>query len=310
MNAALNWRSDGCGNYDALAAATQLAALTALTVLRLRDNTADDLGLRRLVTSPHFARLRRLELCGGMSARLLPPDWEPFLAGLALPLLEGLALVSWGAFAIGGLERARLPALRQLALSCCSPMAVADMCEELADGQVAPKLDYIVINGHILNHISEGIATLSAHAPPSLRALAVPSDRSVVTALAASRFATQLTRIELCYPMHSLLNAHACAALAAAPLSSLRVLVLEEAMPADAATALARAPWLGALSRLVFNDFDHSNTVKPYTWCDMLDALRASPAFRALEAAGRVTHELHPPRYRSGLRAEPALYSA
>lgn len=290
--------------FDPLAAATQLTALTGLTLRRFSEDNC----LRRLAASPLFARLRHLRLDGDLRYPYAwkMSSWEPStLSGLTLPLLEDLDLKSWRTFR--GLARVRLPALRQLTLTECSYTAAADVFRELEDGKAAPALEYLVIDG-AQGEVACCVEELSAHTPPALRALAVTGADGAVMALAALPFASQLTRIELGWKLrYGPLGPDGCAALAAAPLPSLRVLVVDAALTLGAASALAQAPWLGALSRLVLNtDYSSlSHYRAPPSWQSTLAALRAWPAFRALEGAGRVRLETRR-TLRISVRGEPA----
>lgn len=282
-------------NFAALAAATQLTALTGLTMLNLGPDFLGDAGLRQAAASPLFARLRRLELeADGNAGHQSPRAPEPFLAGLTLPLLEGLSLSGWHRRVRGAFARARLPALRRLAV-CGGSESLVDMLQELSHDQAAPALEYIAF-GDVHDNGVVSVAVLQSHTPPSLRALTIPGNEITVSVLASFSFITQLTRIDLCRTMLMPMDARACAALAGAPLSSLRVLVLRQPLSVGAARALAHAPWLASLSCLVLNDCGIKVHYTPEVpWPATLEALRASPAFCALEAAGRVRLEAHCP---------------
>lgn len=295
------------GQHAELAAGAHLTALTKLSLYGLRQDFMDDVGMRRLTTSPLFAHLRRVELSSNrLGERRFPPSFDDgsFLEGLSLPRLEGLSLSGWNVFPRGGLARARLPALRQLELHTFIPaQGVAELLEELSHDQVAPALEFITIKDTSSSRVRAALLALGAYTPPSLRALAVEGRAETAIAIAAAPFVSQLTRIELHGSTDSQLNAHTLVALARAPLPSLRVLVLGPPLSLDAARALAQAPWLGALTRLVLSQRRYNlsinyTSLEPLPWADTLLALRASPAFRALEGAGRVQVESNRRRLR------------
>jgi hypothetical protein len=278
---------DGEGNFDALVAATQLAALTALVLFKLKFDPVNDAGLRRVLASSLFARLRRAELHGdGYSRGIMPVGPEPFLAGLTLPLLAVLALYSGFDYPRGGLERAHLPALRQLIVRMCTGASMTSMFEELGQGEVAPALEYVAVGGGSTECTVQGLGALGAYPPPSLRAFATSGEDSTVGELVASRFASHLTRVTLWIDALEPLTLNACAALAGAQLPALRVLELDGPLSPVSAEVLAQAPWLSQLNYLVLTD--SGNYIAGMWSSSILEMLRTSSAFRALEATGGV----------------------
>jgi hypothetical protein len=247
------------------------------------DRITDHAGLLQLSAAPWAPQLRSLELSCGYIPQSAPDTRPPRLVfkGLQTLTIHNNALADAARFAT-----AELPRLRSLLV----------VSEGLSDGVVArlfagppswaSSLDALNLSHHPLSGSRPGavLACAPLHALRSLRLRAYggpafsacPTD-DTVQSLARAPWLSGLT--ELSFSDHALLGRSpaAWAELAAAPLLSLRRLELrccaDMEIGADAAAALAAAPWLPRLELLDLTGAPE----------EALGALRASAAFRDLQ---------------------------
>lgn len=281
--------------YAALAGACHLTALTDLTLYDCRPGAASEAGLRMLAGAAFITQLRCFNLYGSLMNEAGPSD--AIFWGLHLPRLQVLGFHAFDFLAGGnceaaaGLATARLPELKRLHVDEYDGDNLAASVRGLVLAGSVPVLQEIHLSAGYKTH--EVVKALGATLLPTLRVLAVPAnpdfDSQLPAALAASHIASQLTRLMMTQQLGDGFGTKPWAALAAAPLSSLRALELELPLHADGAEALGGAQWLGGLIELFVTS--RHPCLAPGEWPNVLAALRRSHAFCVLEAAGRVRFE-------------------
>lgn len=192
-----------------------------------------------------------------------------------------------------GLGTAAAPALRRLSLHrCCLP---DDAIALLAAAPWAGGLEELDVTGSEVS--LDGVTALLRAPLESLKALklsALDLPGEFLTHLAHAAggsggrhwAAARLTQLELTANYRLGADPGPWELLAAAPLRTLRCLVLGRGivLAAPAAAALGRAQWLGSLEQLVLAAEHEGAPEEAAMW----RALRRAAAFRGLEAAGRI----------------------
>lgn len=256
-------------------------------------------GLQLITAAPWFPQLRRLgvhayneppgDVCATATPHLTSLEWAPERRNDTSDTVAALGRVLASATALRELRLCLLPGPGQPALTR------AALATLLAAPGLASALEELTLRSGVRHGdvppSAHPLAALAAARLPALRSLAVRefpgASRGFAAALGAAPWAPQLTHLGMSSDSMSLLGVMmgeapqaraAAAALAAAPLTSLRELDFGMwLLPLEAMRVVVRAPWFGGLESIAMNGAAHS---------DQSALCAASPAYAALYERG------------------------